>query len=240
MARGLPDYYNPSTVVSQRLVDMSEVMAALAGLTTMDGRGHISFFETFKEGMGAWALEKTGNGEYPIASSVQAEVSPVSCYMNTPHGQPANRSGMYIYRILPGQYRIGVEYSVYLTTITASLLVTLYIEYGGNYYDAVLTLTPSTSTLKIQGKTTSSRTFDLGDTPSYSAWIPIKLVIDASTGYAVRLLIGSTEYDVSDIELDTGAITGAGVTYLHIDARQSGAVDWETYVGHVILTSDEP
>lgn len=76
MPRGLPDYYNPDTLVSQRVVDLTSIITAISKVTPIDGRGRMWFADTFGEGLSRWQGNAGGTGVAPVLSTELAEIAP--------------------------------------------------------------------------------------------------------------------------------------------------------------------
>ena len=83
MPRGLPDYYNPNTVLAAKMIDMGQVLTGIIGINTVDGRGRITWYDNFREGTGAWIDSSAGDATPVIASIAHSEIPPCAMRLSS-------------------------------------------------------------------------------------------------------------------------------------------------------------
>lgn len=240
MPRGLPDYYNPDTVVSQRLQSLDGVVAAQLGLSPIDNRGRLIWFDRFGDGLAAWILGSTGTGNNPVCSIAESEIPPASAYLQAAAAAPSGQSSMYRYMHVFGVSSMGLETSMLFNNTCGELYMGLSYDNSIHTYSAILYYYPGAHIFQIVDDVTN-RTIKTMPTPSTTGfWVPIKIVADVESGKWVRAVIGMDQFDLSGYSLQSvGSVYSgrAGINLISIMTSGSGAA---TYLGHIYLTTDEP
>lgn len=240
MPRGLPDYFNPDTVVSQRLFDLHTIMAALTRLVPIDGRGRIVYFNHFDEGLSGWYSSMGGDGVAPTLSTLYAEVPPCSVQLD---GGTLAGGGSSFFRTRFYEKPAPIAgLDVALAFFPQDALTYLVLQYDAapTRYDAELRFYNATGLTQLLTPTGWVTVATVGAFETPYLWLPVKMVCDFQTGYYSRVVLGQTNYDVSANPINTQATSQAGEVFLHIQSNGQEAAASLAYVGHVILTLDEP
>lgn len=240
MPRGLPDYFNPDTLVAQRLANMDELLTALRGISSVDNRGRTLYFDNFANGEHGWQNTKTGDGVVPIASTNQAEVAPSSLEMDsgTDTGGGACQS-VKRFRLFNVR-KAGLEFSFAYYANTPWIQAAFYYNDGTASYQGILVIDYDASKLYLYDGAVKTEVMDLPSDAGAIAWLPIKLVIDIEAGTNLRLIVGQTEIDVTGYDLKSSPTSLEGILQIQFntDAQDDGTNI--AYIGHVNVTIDEP
>lgn len=240
MPRGLPDYYNPSTLVSQRIVDLAGVMSAVAKIPPLDGRGRLAYVDTFSEGVYGVQLQATGTGGVISLDTAIAEVPPVSLKAQPGTGgiNPRVIVSRLFFADTPSAF--GLEIGV------SSLDVDARIEMVINYHTPTAALAGEvyiyTSTGLIQvvhSGGTSTLATKRAMTDPYE-WITLKLVIDFANSVFSRFLWGQTQYDLSAYAPVSTAGGTPGKGEIVVRFKNDNGVQSTLRLGHLAITTDEP
>ncbi len=240
MPRGLPDYYNPSTVVSQRVVDMTQILATLAGISPVDGRGRILYFDSFKDGLVGWTLANIGDGVIPVAYVNLSELPPVSARLDggtlAGNGQSImNRVG----NVLDAT-GLGFEAGLYFSSFDTVTNLNIYYHGASRILAANLQLISATGVCQIVTGGVLTPIVTLGNLAAADGWIPVKLVADVANGVYSRLIVGQSQYDLTQALQDTGPSTVQGRIQVNLSVQGKSGTAGVNYLGHVFITTDEP
>ncbi len=240
MPRGLPDYYNPDTAVSQRVVDMTSIMASMVRVAPIDGLGRPAFIETFGDGAQRWALQAVGDGIAPVVQTTLPEIAPASLYFNAGTLAGLGASAALAQAYQPEATRFGFEVGISFPFDQGRFEVGIDVETAAGEYTALWDFNIHTGAIRLQ-ISTGTVTLDT-NTSVVSAylWLPIKFVFDVSTGKYERFILGSKRYDVSSYSLGLIPATTIGRVFIGLQAYATGAGSNAVKLGHVILTLDEP
>ena len=240
MPRGLPDYYNPDTLVSQRLANVEELATLLRGIADSDNRGRTLWHDHFENGLNGWFLTNAGDGEDPVASIDHAEIEPASMKMDSgTDGGGGTCHADKIFRI-HNLKKAGLEFSYAHYNDSAELQVIFAWDNGTNYIWGRIDIDQLAKKIYIYDGLSATEVADLPTASTVPHWLTIKLVIDFVTPTYERLIIGQDEIDISayspyEASPDKkGLLIGRFLT----DALDDG--DNIAYVGHVTFTIDEP
>lgn len=240
MPRGLPDYYNPSTLVSSRMVDLTSVFSAAMGIPPLDGRGRIMWIDTFGEGVSAWRLDKDTDGVAAHAYGGFSEIAPLCAALGPGTKAKDGFSGIIRDTYLGTPTSLGFEIGFWFAGNNA------YIQQEIQYFNnsqlmwMKVRIYGATGEVKLVHKTGEALIADLQSLFLSRAWYTSKLVVDPVSKRGVRWLLGPTQYDISDYQMFTGSGTynlyTSNTVYVHpvTDGAQS------VYLGHAILTIEEP
>jgi len=240
MARGLADYYNPETELGQRIVDLTSVMTAITGIAPLDGRGRIVYFDTFKNGLAAYEVNKWFDAELPAVVNTTAEIPPACIKFNpgtfTGDGTTLLALNRYIY----GMTHCGVDFSIAHTNSQQVLELNFLSRPGDKYYCAALQYNMSDNTLAIETNEGWITIDTLKEMIGLYAFKPFKLVADFENGYYKRLFAAYRFYDLSDYKLYQAEEDGQGVFIVRFISVPLADDPAALYLGHIILTTDEP
>ena len=240
MPRGLPDYYNPDTLVSQRLANVEEVVTAVQGIANLDNRGRTLYYTHFAEGMAGWTTSKTGDGVLAVASTAEAEIDPACMLMDAGTQTGSGISVASKQFIVHDIKSAGVEVSFIYYPNMPSLLLLFSYNNGLIYVHGRVTIDENAKEIQVWDNITLTSVFTLpASTPVYG-WLTLKLVCDFITPGYVRLLVGLDQIDISEYAIKTSASLQPGILNFQLSGTAQGDGVNIAYIGHVAITIDEP
>lgn len=240
MPRGYPDYQNPVNQVAGRLVDFSSIVAAQLGIASLDGLGRMVWYDTFHNGMGAWEVSHGGSGVDATIDTSIAEIAPSSLVL-TPGGVPAG-SFSEAHRAVNYAVHdsIGVEYSMRYSSSEDELLFNLLAFLSDKSLGVGIYFYCKTGQI-IYSYGLGTKTLVTLPRPYLGyPWIQVKIVLDFKKGVAERMIIGNTNYDVSDLVIGSSPSAYMETVNLQFVALSLSATSEPQHVGHVYFTTDEP
>jgi len=241
MPRGLPDYYNPDTIVSQRLANVEEVVTAVRGIGSIDNRGRTLFFDPFHETIKGWELLKSGDGEYPVLAAYRVLIPPSSAYFDTGTSGGDGLSQLMKRFHLGASTRLGFEAHILHNVLCPNYKLRMFYDLGGVEFTARLEFLPATGALRIF---VSNNWVEIGNTGygGYSGeiWLPLKLVADFESGQYVRALMGQEQIDLSSYSMDSSLILPPGIAAFDIRCEAANAGENSGFAGFANITVDEP
>lgn len=240
MARGVPDYYNSGSVIAQRMIDTTQLFAAMVGIPPLDGRGRILFFDTFSKGVLGYNKYAAGDGVAPVASSETAEVPPycVKAVAGTLPG--GGESGLNKSIFIPWSTSVGIEVSFALPDPYQIVSVTTVVYTPTIGYRAALRCSPETGSVDIVTSTGVVEITTINFIPSSYLFYPAKLVFNPQTGYFSRLIIAQREFNISQYVCPDVPSLYAGVATIDMLSQANGDDPSSMYWGHFCITVDEP
>jgi len=241
MPRGLPDYYNPDTLVSQRLANVEEVVTAVKRIASLDNRGRTLFYDDFGEGFAGWNPAYGGDGAAPVITTAKALVSPVGvlCDAGTLSGE--GRSYIFKRFHLGASPRLGVEAFFYYYGFASIFRMNLEYNIGNDQYFARLEVLPLTGDLRIWVPSEWITVGNVGYARTNNApWLPLKLVADFASGTYTRLLVGQKQIDLSSYTLDSEAFSFPGFAEFELRCIAGDDNSNTGSIGLVAGTVDEP
>jgi len=241
MPRGLPDYYNPDTLVSQRLANVEEVVTQLRGIGGVDNRGQTLFSDTFGEGLDAWLATYGGDATYPVVSTTQTLIPPASVYFDA--GTSGGDGYSYILKRfhLGESVRLGLETHIYYNLVSPLYRLHMAYNLSGDEYYAQLEVLPASGVLRVLAVSGWVTIGNVGYA-GYAGvvWLPLKLVVDFESGYYVRALAGQKQFDISDHPLRSSAILQGGMAQFENRCIAANAGTNDAFIGFTSITVDEP
>ena len=240
MPRGLPDYYNPDTLVSQRLANVEEVVTAVQGLANLDNRGTTLSFEHFAEGLSGWNTLKTGNGVLAVASTAEALIEPACMLLNSGTDSGGGTTTAQKRLNVRDVKKAGFEFSFHYRTIAAKLSAGFGYSNGTKWYHGSVIIDRSAKVIQITDDLTPTTIVSLPTAPLAGDWLIVKLVIDFENAAYVRLLVGQTQFDISEYALYDTADANAGFLRAQFVTDAFDDSSNYAYIGHVAITIDEP
>ena len=111
---------------------------------------------------------------------------------------------------------------------------------GGISKKGTLLIDPATWNISYYNGTVYVIIASLPASPSYPMWVTIKLVMDFTTGFYVRAVIGQNTFDLSTIPVYGGAASQPNGALFYAITGTNIAANNKTNIGHFILTTDEP
>ncbi len=240
MPRGLPDYYNPNTAVSQRIVDMHSILSVIMGIGQIDGRGRIHFYDTFKEGILGWVVGRSGNGLNPVATTLNAETPPVSILLDSGTSGGGGSSSLKRYANLRDLTAIGFEVSLNWGARDSITTLFIKLQTPTHNYEATITITSNTGLVTYLSGGVDKPIVTLGDLTAQAGWTPFKLVADFTDGTYKRAVVGQTSYDLAGPIPDAGGTIVNSQLLTTLEVVSNDVVAAYVYLGHAVITTDEP
>ncbi len=240
MARGFPDYQNPAYAIAARQVDFTDVITAILGFNTCDGRGRMMWVDRFGENLSAWALGKTGLGVNPAIDTTTSEIPPSAVTLDVGNGSGPGTSYMYHSFYLGETKRIGLEVSLFLSANVPNYQVALSVTIGDIVYTGTLSYTYADNAFRIATPTGSIDVWNAAPPPFVSAYTPVKFVIDLDTLTYYRFAYGNATVDLSEYDLESTPIGVVRINRVYLTAIAHAPLQYPGHIGHVLLTTDEP
>lgn len=240
MARGQPDYGNPNYSVAQVPFDPSLFMVALKGVNTVDGMGRVWRVTNYSDGLGAWGTDAGGDGTSPKLFYSVAEVGDISIKMVPGTLAGVGESTLAQAFILTSPPRLGIEHGIYVDNFSPDYYITMDYRITGSSFTAGYKFSESTRKIYILQNNTYVEIVSMDTQTIAGGWMSIKLTVDFSTRKYVRLVYGQTVVDLSSYSTDSQATNGIGLLYTTIRAVANAANNSPAYIGHSIITLDEP
>jgi hypothetical protein len=242
MSHTLPDYttkYKLAKIFGN--VDNAELGARINGLSTMDRRGNVIWWDDFEGGASIkWGVSADGLG----TATVSATKSWMGSQSMKTVTDAALGSVTYLDKSfsLPLERRLGVEFMFRIESGKPSVLI-YWVGFTGTesfmaqvYYDFNLD--------KLYYQDAAWAWIELtkvdGTVFTHQAWCFMKLVIDWTAKEYVRFIFGASEYDLSGIPLRSGASATKRRTDVNIWNRCETAAAATVYFDNFILTQNEP
>lgn len=240
MPRGFEDYENPSYSIAGRTIDISQMILSLSGVYSLDGLGRVIYADDFKDGIGAYQVVDTFTPGPLIATGKQAELGAVS--MSVDVGTPGVGGQKDVFKQLTANptQSVGVQSSI--AWYTGASLYYLRLEYtdGVISRSGILKVDPATRNVSYYSGAGYVVLTQLPTLPTLVTWVPLKVVLNLADNTYRRIIIGNTVYDVDGIlAAPTVIFPGKGLGFGWTFDR-SGAVDKIGYIGHVLVTLDDP
>jgi len=221
-------------------IDSAEQSARQNINSFYDRRGTVIWFDGFEAANdNHWSLGGDAGGTKALTTT-KAWMGNQSMLMTTPGvaGQFANLNKAFS---APFNYRMGAEVMMREgdNDPRVSLLI---LGYSGTYvYRGTLRFNFATDVLDYRNSAGGYTALTVVD--SYNTdqeqWIPIKLVVDWTTGYYVRAFFGGTEYDLSTIPLYATASAILPRVHCQIYTEATLAAASTMYYDNFIFTQNE-
>lgn len=221
--------------------DLGELAARIGSPTTHNREGNVIYMETFEHGLGAWWANGYGTGGEVITS---AEKFRMGGYAAKLIAGSDGAAAAKIYRDVPypALSNFGLEASWYPGTGIKQVDMVLARTDGTNEHQLYVRYDDTVS--KIQIKDENGDFVDivtgLDLTPTYASFHTMKVVGDFTNDTFLRLIINSTEYDLSDYAAYVFA--NADPKRMRVDLKLWGVAETNGYVyfDDIILTYNEP
>lgn len=237
-----PDYdkYRPNSVRFS-LQDMGELAARMGSPVVYDRRGEVLFSDTFEYGLTRYSTNGSGGlGAFNIDAS--------SALFGGYSGQLVTGATDDNYQAIKLEFspsevnRIGAETSLVSVDNLSEIELRLF-EYDGTIQKQFrVRIDNENDQIKILN---SGGTYTVVDLIGWFNSVDeryrfLKLVGDFNTGKYVRLLIDKFEYDLSDYDGFSSAISEQYGIQLQISLFTRSATSISINIGHIIITGNEP
>lgn len=237
-----PDYqkYLPGSLRFS-LQDMSELAARLGSIHRYDRRGEYMYGWDGRDGLGGWTVAWVAANDNVTIASDQCFMSAYSMWLHN-HNQVG--SACSVRRSITGfdEGREGVEISFQPGNNAIRLDVNYYSSGKVNSYNFLIRVNGNGNNIQIRDHTGVMRTvLTVGDLVSNpNLFHVMKLVVDFDTGYYVRMMFDYTEVDLSMWRGIPSAPASPPLKRLELTCSITGEILANTYIGHVIITANEP
>lgn len=240
MPRGLPDYYNPDTLVAQRLVNINDLVTGLVGVNSIDGLGTLQWYDTFGAGITAWRATGAGDGAAPVSSTTRAFIPPASAKLLAGTLGGGGQSQMEHEFMLEDVAKVGLETALWYQSNAPEYRFRFRYDNPGDPREMVLAITPTSGEVEIFTPTGVPTIYSIPAAPAVGLWLNVKMVGDFDLLTYERLIIGQDRLDLTSYELDQPLPRIDGHATIQFNGVIVDAVSRTGYVGYVLLTMDEP
>jgi hypothetical protein len=240
MARGYPDFTNPSYAIASKLIDTGATLLALGAPLDLDGLGRVFILDSWQFSLSSWIIGLAGDGANPAVSALESQHGGVSLAFPAGTLAGAGISLAYQYFYLGVPLAMGVQFSVRVEPATPDYYVRLTYSLGGPSPRGQVKVDGVTGDVSVLTAAGWVFITSVGVTAASEFWVDIKLTIDPLTGFYKRLVVGQVLYDISllDIPAVVDASTGRVQVILECDGNIAAATIG--YIGYIMLTLDEP
>lgn len=242
MVRGHSDWGAMAPVETVApIADLGEAVVRLGGISSLDRRGNVLWWDGFEDGIGKW----TGVGG-PIGGSVELSAAVVrnggfACLI-VPGSWAAGGSQLYRWMPLLVESKVGGEISFTVASTLAFWYNTLQFHDGVNRYWFTAKYDHQAGVLYVQ--TTGGALYEVAsglEVPNIAAQFhTIKLVVDLVEKKYVRLLLDEKEYSLSGVPPEIVALTAYKGLYLLLQADAVSGYNPSIYADDYLLTQNEP
>jgi len=242
MPHGTPDWWGvePTSTVHQ-VQDAGELAARLGSPDTYDRRGNVVWIDSFGHGLAAWKLGGNGTGYSAVLSSARAYFAPYSVHLT------GGSTGTYeanMFRRSPSQAASKLGLEVAWNVGATPVYVQAHLSYYDGAYAHVFRIRWNSVDNDLEYLDANQVWQDL-DTDyqvmvESAAWSIFKVVGDPSIDEYVRVLAGKDEYALAGIPCWVPASAVYPSIYAGVVVYTTSGHNGHVYVGHVILTQNEP
>jgi hypothetical protein len=240
MPRGGPDYGNPVYQVASQQQDTGDLIVAARGINTCDGRGRLMYLDTFLDGLGAWRATQSGGASLAAVVTNVAEISPVCMLLNTFGGAVGDYSQIARSWRIAGIRHVGLELGIKYDGGMADLIVSFQLRTLDGYAYGQMKLTNDGKLYLFNAAFAYQLVDTLAASGESNTWLPVKLVIGNDPLTYVRLIVGQREINISSVVIYTPVPSTIEDLYVAIQAINVSAGKSKIYIGHVLMTVDEP
>jgi len=244
MPRGLPDYGIPQYALASQSIDMATLLLAQTGISSVDGKGRITYADNFHGGLTGFMWSWGGDGKKPYPATTFCYIPPLSLGFNPGTYNGGGWSWVQKWLAIPDTEKIGLEAVVAAGTghEVQYGLELWYCYQDGLAYNWTVYWHTGTGQISIYsgGQIVSLDTYYI----DMSGWVytPIKLVGNVTAGTWDRLLLGSRGYNLSGYIPNRPSLSRKGMLLVQLICS---AVKPDTSgdfgrIGYMILTIDEP
>jgi hypothetical protein len=241
MPRGLPDFYNPSYNIAGSQRDFGELFPLLYKFNSCDSLGRIIYVDDFQGVITRWSAWHIGAAADPVLSNTYVDTGVTSAKLDG--GAAAAGDGSFLDRdfLLQDLTRTGIEISFYSEIVGDLIDVMVSFFQGDICYKLEFYFWRDTGEICVTAAD-GDHTYMLDPgIANYQGFYQVKCVADPLTGMYSRLIIGQQRFDISDLSMDSYALSPLEYhCKVTIGSYNFVALADPSYIGHVILTVDEP
>lgn len=222
-------------------IGLGELSAILSFAKRFDRRGEIIFLDGFETGLAGWFEATQGTGASIALSTNQPAFNAFCVHLTT-----GNADGDYAYisRYLayPKVSKMGVGFSFTNQSYDSYIKPLVSIYTGSNRYIAEVRYNPGTGVIDFYndagGYTELATGVKLAISPY--GYNQLKMVFDLKTGYYVRFLLNTTEYDMSSYPLWTTSSTTDPIMDISAHLETNQAASALSRIDGFVVTQNEP
>jgi len=240
MPRGYPDYGNPNYQIAGTQVNLGDLILAATGFQTLDGLGRLIWFDTFRNGLGAWDNGVTGDAVAPVLYTQTVEIPPASIRMNVGTTTGLGSVEMNWYGVSTPSDRCGIELAFDFDSTDQRLEAYLWRPDPDKVTYGRFRVRQSTGDLDIYTGGGWQNIHTISGLSTYQNYQAIKMVCDFETGYYARLISGDQLFDISAYPLPTLVSPVTKRLWAQLYGYPETAVAAYAKIGHVAITIDEP
>jgi len=242
MAHGARDFgiYAPKeTIVIME--DLGELAVRLGSPVNFDRKGDVVFLDDFEDGISKWDIDLfAGRGSFTWESTY-SRFGGFSGLITTGDN---NGDELWIFDFIPTPIRskMGLEVSFTLVDTILDFHFGLWVvDSEGRYYPEVQFVRADD---KWQYRDIGGVFQDITPTQPLIEGPPyfhtVKLVFDLTTQYYSHLKVNNTIYDLSSLKFRKRDPVGDDSGLFFIRVKNNAAVEALSYIGHVVVTQNEP
>ena len=238
----MPDDY-PWLPSSARypLADLGEQAVRLGSPVTFDRRGEVVWYDVCDRGLSPYFITGSGTGNLVRVNTLGSLHGGYVLQMHA--GSDAGHLSQIEKHITKqGMLRAGLEVASWLPVGGERFVVTIQRTTGTREFTAKVGLNYANQTLELWTAACEWESIDdIGVfEDNYGVYHHLKLAVDFESGYFMRMLYDDRRYDLSNYGLrvtddTTIAMYRAIIKFVGLSGQNNDA-----YVGHVILTGNEP
>lgn len=223
MAHGAPDYFGTSPQgLVHRVADLAELAVRLGSPNSFDRRGNVLYLDSFNNGLAGWTIVDPGGTGWlsPVADPTKMGGVAIGCMSSA---SPDSGGTISRYLSIPIVGNVGLEVSFMLPQGARDMNITVNHWTGARQYGYETRWRQSTGVLSVFNAAGSYQTVATpGDLwTDGTTWYTLKMVVNATTGKYLRLILNSVTYDPSAIT----AFSVADTSLAHMQIRCYYAVD---------------
>jgi len=242
MSHGYPDYGVGAEIANiHRVTDLGELAVRLGSPSFFDRRGYVFWYDDMESGINRWEITTAGSGS-KVETSPDYKLSGGYSMMlyagidGTPYAQAI------AYSPYPVLSKIGLEAAIAFGGAPLYIRMDLHFHDGSWWYSYNLRWFPTSGLVQILDDSGNYATVltseGITDTPQL--FNIIKLVVDPQRGHYHRLILNSSEVDLSAY----GCLAAESPIHPYIRCVflnvGDGVNACPVYVDNVILTQQEP
>ena len=238
----MPDDY-PWLPSSTRypLADLGEQAVRLGSPVTFDRRGEVVWYDVCDKGLAPYVISGSGTGNLVRVSTLYPLHGVYDLQMHA--GSDADHLSQIKKHITNQEMlRAGLEAAFWLPVGGEQFMVTIQRTTGAQELTATVGLNYADQTLDLW---TAAGAWESIDTvgafeDNSGVYHHLKLVVDFESGYFMRMLYDNRRYDLSNYAVRVTADTAIAmyrtvITFVGLSGQNN-----DVYIGHVIVTGNEP
>jgi len=242
MAHGTPDWgVTAGRVTVYQLTDLAELAARLGSPVTFDRRGDVILIEDFEDGVSKLNVSSPGTGGRVQTSALRARNGRYSCHLVC-GSAVATRAAVNVHLPFAVLSHFGFEVSFAKETIIDSWEVLVQVRDGTNLTNYHITWTEATTTLAYTNAAGLAVTIatNVDFTDFDRIFHTLKLVVDGPNGEYERLILNNRSFSLANVGAQVSASATLPQLVFEFAAVGRAAVNDEMYVGHLIVTQNQP